>query len=315
MKSIPLFEALSSSQRILLAGAGGGFDIFCGLPLYFALKEQGKHVSLANLSFTTLEHTTGRRLSPACLVASHSSSGSDYYFPERYLCQWFFERGEEVEIYCLSRTGYQPLAAAYQAIQQEVKADAIVLVDGGTDSLMRGDEEGLGTPEEDALSLALVQALDVPQKLLVCLGFGVDAFHGVCHAHFLESVSALIQEGAFLGAFSLLKEMPEAKRYQEACQFVYQKMPTYPSIVSSSVGAALEGFYGDHHSTERTKGSRLWINPLMSLYWCFRLEAVAKRNLYLEALKPTQTRGDVVAALHHFRKNLPSFRAPMTMPV
>ena len=32
--------------------------------------------------------------------------------------------------------------------------DTLVLVDGGTDSLMRGDEEGLGTPHEDIASLA-----------------------------------------------------------------------------------------------------------------------------------------------------------------
>ncbi len=33
----PFFKALASSRRILIAGMGGGFDVFCGLPLYFAL--------------------------------------------------------------------------------------------------------------------------------------------------------------------------------------------------------------------------------------------------------------------------------------
>ena len=41
----------------------------------------------------------------------------------------------------------------------------MVLVDGGTDSLMRGDEVGSGTPEEDTASLAAVNALwGVPDK-------------------------------------------------------------------------------------------------------------------------------------------------------
>jgi len=39
---IPLFQELEDSQNILLAGCGGGFDIYTGIPLYFALKKLGK---------------------------------------------------------------------------------------------------------------------------------------------------------------------------------------------------------------------------------------------------------------------------------
>src|SRR6266571_1706491 len=61
---LPFFAELEGARRILLAGAGGGFDIFCGLPLYFGLRGAGKEVFLANLSFTRLEDSTGRRLTP-----------------------------------------------------------------------------------------------------------------------------------------------------------------------------------------------------------------------------------------------------------
>ena len=81
---------------------------------------------------------------------------------------------------------------------------------------MRGDEAGLGTPEEDIASIAAVDEVDVPGKYLVCLGFGVDAFHGVCHAHALEAVAELTQQGAFLGALSLTREMPDVRKYMEA---------------------------------------------------------------------------------------------------
>src|SRR5205809_3293647 len=47
---IPLVNELESGQNILIAGAGGGFDVFCGLPLYFWLKNAGRTVHLANLS-------------------------------------------------------------------------------------------------------------------------------------------------------------------------------------------------------------------------------------------------------------------------
>src|ERR1700739_3415653 len=47
-------------------------------------------------------------------------------------------------------------------------------------------------------------------------GFGIDAYHGVCHANWLENVAALTSEGAFLGATALLKRMPEVRLYLEA---------------------------------------------------------------------------------------------------
>jgi hypothetical protein len=40
-----------------------------------------------------------------------------------------------------------------------------------------------------------------------------------------------------------------------------------PSIVQSSVASACTGHFGDHHATDRTHGSKLFINPLMGLYW------------------------------------------------
>ncbi|TCO48106.1 hypothetical protein [Actinocrispum wychmicini] len=50
----PLFTRLRMAERILVAGAGGGFDVYAGLPLAFALTAMGKDVHLANFSFTDL---------------------------------------------------------------------------------------------------------------------------------------------------------------------------------------------------------------------------------------------------------------------
>jgi hypothetical protein len=169
-----------------------------------------------------------------------------------------------------------------------LQVDTIVLVDGGTDSLMRGDEDQLGTPAEDMASIAAVDSLDpkqVPRKLLVCLGFGIDAFHGVCHAHVLEAAADLVRAGGYLGAFSLTEDMPEVRKFREATEYVLARTQSRPSIVLTSILSALEGRYGDHHSTDRTWGTELFINPLMSLYWCFRLEQVAKRILYLDEIR------------------------------
>lgn len=304
LSRLPFFDALTNAQTILLAGAGGGYDIFGGLPLYFALRNAGKTVHLANLSFSHIYATNGRRMGPALVEVTHETEGSSRYFPERHLCRWFYEeRGEAIPIYCFDRTGAKPVATAYQNLVTELGGvDAVVLIDGGTDSLMRGDEVGLGTPEEDSVSLYAANKLtDVATKLLVCVGFGVDTFHGVSHGHFLESVAALARDGAYLGAWSLLESMPEVQTYRAATEYVHQAMFNHPSIVNTSILSAIEGRFGNYHANYRTEGNELFINPLMSLYWAFELNAVAKRNLYLDILATTNTYEDVWSAIATYR--------------
>ena len=220
------------------------------------------------------------------------------------MAAWFHDaRNEEIPIYCFDRTGARPLTTAYRNLAAHLGGvDALILIDGGTDSLMRGDEPGLGTPEEDIVSLAAADALEgVREKFLVCIGFGVDTFYGVCHAYFLEAVAELAREGAFLGAWSLLKEMPEAALYREAVEYVGREMFNNPSIVNASILSAVEGRFGDYHATYRTEGSPLFINPLMSLYWAFRLEPVVRRNFYKDFVRETNSRVEVELAIAKFR--------------
>ena len=77
-------------------------------------------------------------------------------------------------------------------------------------------------------------------------------------------------------------------------------MPSSISVVVSSILSSLSGRYGDHHATTRTEGSKLWINPLMSMYWCFDLPAVAERIIYLESLMATETQEEVWRAVLGF---------------
>ena len=173
----------------------------------------------------------GPCLQPALVEVTAKTEAHLRYFPELYLARWFKEKqGSDVSIYCFDRTGTRPITEAYRVLADRLQLDAVVLVDGGTDSLMRGDEVGLGTPEEDSASLAAVDALsDVPVKLLACLGFGIDTFHGVCHAQYLEAVAALSQTGGYLGTWSLLREMPEVQKYEQAVSAVFEVMWNHPS--------------------------------------------------------------------------------------
>jgi hypothetical protein len=318
MFRLPFFDEIENAQNILIAGAGGGFDIFSGLPLYFGLQETGKKVYLANLSFSFLpppKVVNEERLSPSLLKVTADTPLLTDYFPEKFLAQWFLEQGTETPIYCFERTGVKPLLASYQTLVEYLSLDTVILVDGGTDSLMRGDEIGLGTPQEDIASIAAVSELAVARKLLVCFAFGVDYFHGVCHAHFLEAVAELMRNHGYLGMFSLVQEMSEVQKYRIATEAVFKSMSHHISIVSSSVLSALAGYYGDHHASPRTRNSRLWINPLMPVYWCFRLAPVAQRVLYLEEMKYTDSYSDVNRVIKEFRDSCGKIRPRQEIPV
>jgi hypothetical protein len=318
MLTLPFFDEIAASQNILIAGAGGGYDIFCGLPLYFGLRAKGKNVYLANLSFSFLPSpgaVGAGRLSPSMLEVTADTPLFTNYFPEMFLAQWLRQQDEEAPIYCFERTGVRPLLASYQTLVDKLSLDTVILVDGGTDSLMRGDESGLGTPQEDIASIAAVSQLLVERKLLLCLGFGVDTFHGVCHAHFLEAVADITQKHGYLGMFSLVEDMPEVKKYREASEAVFDAMAHHVSIVSSSILSALAGHYGNYHATSRTHGSTLWINPLMPVYWCFRLAQIAERVLYLEAMKETITYDDVNRVIGRFRRSCEKIRPRQDIPV
>ena len=117
-------------------------------------------------------------------------------------------------MYAFPLTGVRPLRAAYQKLVDRLGIDAIVLVDGGTDILLRGDESGLGTPAEDMTSLGAVAGLDtVPTRIVACIGFGIDAHHGVNHTEVLENIADLDAAGAYLGAFSVPSRSAEHRRH------------------------------------------------------------------------------------------------------
>ena len=312
MDELHLPSALESSQSVLVAGAGGGFDIYAGLPMYERLRSLGKKVFLANLSFVNLATTDAQPLTRGLYAVKPTTTGQDWYFPERSLAQFLARREQNIRIYAFERLGVAPIREGYAHLVHSLSLDAIVLVDGGTDILLRGDEAGLGTPVEDMASLAAVAAMNVPTRIVACVGFGIDAYHGVCHANWLENVAALTAEGAFLGAIAFLRRMPEVRLYLDA---VYAAdMRTYcPSIVNGSIVSAIEGRFGDYHRTRQTQGSTLFINPLMSLLWAFDLAAVARRNLYLHRLADTETSSDIHLAIEQFYETM-ARRPRQTIP-
>lgn len=320
-----IFQLLSPAKTVLIAGCGGGYDVTSGLPLYFALKAKGKQVLLANLTFTNLQKRAPDakcQYCNQCLRVTHDmeagKESNDTYFPEFYLSLWFWEKFKErIPVFTFERDiGVAQLSKAYTKICSEHGVDAIVLVDGGTDSLMFGTEERLGTPVEDQTSIVAANSVDGVSKLLVAVGFGVDSFHGVSHGLFLENVATLEREGGYLGCFSIPNNSVEGELYLEGYLAISQHMQ--PSIVCASITDAMQGYFGNHHSTNRTGNSKLFINPLMPIYWTFDLQKVVAKIPYASALGATANYIDVrnvIFGHHNKLKKEGKLRQPIPLPM
>lgn len=95
--------------------------------------------------------------------------------------------------------------------------------------------------------------------------------------------------------------MPEVAKFVEATEYVLARTPSdRASIVCASILSALEGRFGDVHRTARTLGSELFINPLMSFCWCFRLDAIARRVLYLDAIRDVSSYAHLSTVVDQF---------------
>lgn len=227
---------------------------------------------------------------------------------------WLEVNGFPPTVYAFPLVGVLPLRAAYRSLVDRHAVDAIVLVDGGTDILLRGDESDLGTPAEDMTSLAAVSGLDdVAVRLVACIGFGIDAYHGVNHTQVLENIAELDAVGAYLGAFTVPSRSREAVLYRSAVAHAQALTPLRPSIVNGQIAAALDSRHGDVRFTRRTGDSQLFVNPLMAMYFTFDLAGLAARHLYLDRLENTVGMRQVWTRIEAFRHGV-SRRVPKAFP-
>jgi hypothetical protein len=286
----PVLKATS----ILIAGCGGGYDVFAGLPIYFYLTRRlGKTCHLANYSFTvrrTLEEAGSELIGPHCFKVKRGDQcdPENTYFPELQLSRALFEEsgGLEVPVFtygveAMFAGTIQGLRSFYGAVQADTRFDCLLVVDAGTDSLMTGDEPERGTWFEDISTLLAVKHFECP-KFLVTVGFNIDAAHDVTDASFLRAVAALSAQGAFLGGFFLTKSQDFTQRFLA----VFDKCTPSRSIVNSLIVAAINGVVGNvtpAHLKDRlgAEGNKLFISPLMAMLWLFDFDAVVDRLKYV----------------------------------
>jgi hypothetical protein len=65
--NLPILNKLLSAKNILLVGMGGGYDVFCGMPIYYELRKAGKNVILGNLTTSNLPKNTEGASTAMCI--------------------------------------------------------------------------------------------------------------------------------------------------------------------------------------------------------------------------------------------------------
>ena len=210
------------------------------------------------------------------------------FYPEGFLAQWFKQhRNEDVPVWMFAKTGAKTLKTLYQQLVDHLDIDALILVDGGVDSLMRGDETGAGTFLEDSITLSAVEHLEVPVKILTCIGFGAEL--EVCHYNALDNMAMLIRDGAFLGNCALTPQMDVYRQYEHACHYVWTQQGHAKSHINMRMVSAVNGYFGDHHIYHDYKKLEVFVSALMTLYWFFDAQAVIEKSIIIPQIRDSIT--------------------------
>jgi hypothetical protein len=308
MSAFPL--TIPPRSNILVAGAGGGFDFLCGLPIVLELEAQGHSVQIANYSFTNLKNVKHAQWHSDYLleITAPSYLAAGDYFPEMYLVRWYQQKLKlERPIWCFAQAGVKPTLESYNYLIKKHDIDLVICVDGGVDGLFRGDEFDLGTPSMDSISVIATSLCHAQSRIYACAAFGTEGAESqVSHAQALNRMSDLIQQDAFLGVGSIRKNTKTGAEFMEAVETIFQQLsPVRRSIIVSTMIASMKGIYGKTVVHEKTHNSPPWISPLTSLLWFFQADKVAQMKLFYEEAKNSMTVAEVASSIESARKQHP----------
>jgi len=259
------------------------------------------------------------------LVTNESKPLDSYYAPEIHMCSFLdlsYPESVPHQIYaCNAREFTVPLLSNfYSQLIKVHNIDGIIIFDGGSDSLMRGDEEGLGDPIEDCVSVTSVSLLKeerIKFRILISAGFGADRFNHVSDAASLRAVAELTQMGGFLGSLSLEPTHPGFQFYSNCVKHIYSRQ-AFRSVLTGLVISATRGHFGfnipeDSNNPDEVKvdlqtrvrgSSTIFLWPLMAMMFAFDVKVVAERSYISSWIKEEVTVSKCYDALHSGRRAL-----------
>jgi hypothetical protein len=276
-----LEHVIRAAKRALVIGVGGGGDVVGALAAARFLEFCGLDFILGGLSWerspidplpgprTLAEVRDVRALHPYVWAAnSQSRTSTDVYFCESKMAAI---RNEEVLLIDISG-GAKGVVEGLEVAVKEFKADLLVGLDVGGDSLAQGNEPGLRSPLADSIMLAAYEELEkrAHRTLWGVFGYGSDGELTVDEIEL--SLSKLAAAGGWLGAWSLTPKI--AAELNE----VIKTVPTEASAIP------VESFYGELGQRKIRSGQRdVKMTPLTALTFF-----LATRTVYETLSRPAQ---------------------------
>ncbi len=232
MKSLE--SIVKSASCALVLGVGGGGDIvgalatarfleFCGLSFYLGGLPWERSLydpfpgprPLKDLRHVKVLHPH------AWLVSRHTQTHDGILFTESEMARIYGWEILHIDLW----GGVHGATAGIEAAAKALKADLVVGVDVGGDSLAQGGEAGLRSPLADSIMLAALAQLENRGygTLWGVFGYGSD---GELTPQEIEAALAVVaQKGGFLGAWGLTPQVVEEM------ERVTQRVPTEASAI------------------------------------------------------------------------------------
>ncbi|CAF0722466.1 unnamed protein product [Adineta steineri] len=274
-----------TSKIIFLAGCGSGYDIFGALPYYFKIKS---NVTLINYTFT--KHTVLSQYSEQLTTLLFRIDPkthvpwliNDLYFPEQRLANEL-----QVPIYAIlcdyDQTDLQSIVDAYRYLINGRTIDELILIDGGSDVLLTGNELLLGTPVEDmshARAVDLLSTNEVKSKYIMVIGTNLEVGHGVRKSDIDARLTALSSNAIFTWLWQYEHD-DDIRRYVE----IFHRCAPRQSIVHSLICAALQGhreYYVPEHLRDRITNSLVELSEETCRSIGYHFDDVMQHNIYFK---------------------------------
>ena len=313
-------------ENIFFTGCGGGFDFVHCMNLYQEMHDvYRKNIVIGSYSFNSPQSIIGGELVfqrddvIVCKVNGYCSSNqSDNYQPEICLCRYLdneypAEAPHFIYAYYARDFSIPMLREFYEFLCHTHEIHAIICMDGGSDSLMAGDEQGLGDPIEDAVSVGAIASLScecVLHRFLLCMGLGADRYNDVSDCSSLRAISELTAAGGFQGALCIEPGSDGFKFYKRALEYIYDHQG-FQSVLSGIIVCSIQGAFGADvvpefaAETERVSPGDMFLWPISGILWAFDIRKVRDRSKLIPCIADCRSQRECYKELDKLRDKIP----------
>lgn len=260
---VSLEDLVRSCSRALVIGVGGGGDVVGALVTARFLEFSGLKFQLGGLSWersvfdpvpgprSLTEVEEVRPLHPyAWLANPNSRTSTGVPFAESKMAGIY---GGDILLIDING-GVKGVVEALDAALKEFKADLLVGVDVGGDSLAQGDEPGLRSPLADSVMLAAYAELEQRGQRVLWAVFGYGSDGEMTTDEIEIAISKVAKAGGLLGAWGLTNKMVSELEH------VVQNVPTEASAIPVQCA---RGAWGEKNIRQDKR--RVKLTPLTTL--------------------------------------------------